>query len=161
MTWSLKLTETGDLALGSKGLGVVTNEAKLSQDIKYELLEKRGETSLYPDYGSTIDQDLISSVVSDLKYGPTHTNRYSSDELSLALESKIAEVMQRYQRRQLARAKVDKMALGVATLTPAEVLINSNISSIVQNQTAITVQMDLLTAKSNPDAYPIKLTVSM
>jgi hypothetical protein len=145
MTWSLKLNPDGDLSLGGKGLGTVTNEAKLVQDLRCELLEKKGTNKFNPDFGSSLDEDLIAN----------------SETVQLDIESHISEVVGKYQTRQLNRAKLDKLSWGKATLTPAEVLLNYSIADIAQYETTVSVNVLLTTAAHNPNSYPIPLTLSL
>jgi len=53
------------------------------------------------------------------------------------------------------------MTYGAATLTAKEVVMDFTITKMVQDQTAINVEIELTTAGSNPAAYPIKLTLNM
>jgi hypothetical protein len=160
MTWSLGLTTTGDLALGSKGLAKVTNEQKLIQDLRNELLTKSGDDPLYPTYGTSIENDLIAKTITSAATHSTRASVYSSDEASVLIEGLIAEVIQRHQQRQLGRAKIDKITYGAATLTPAEVVINFNVNHVLQNNDELYVKIDVTTAKNNTSAYPIELTLS-
>lgn len=149
MSWSLGLTQTGDLALGGNTLAKVTNEQKLVQDLKYELLQKRGSYRYEREYGSTLDEKYIGKVPN------------SFNEIRLQIESEISEIIRRYQRRQLARAKSDKMSYGAATLTAREVVVDFQIIKFVQNQTAIDIEINLTTASSNPSIYPVKLEINI
>ena len=149
MTWSLGLTKNGDLALGSQGFAKVSNENKLVQDLKYELLQRRGSYRYAKEYGSNLEENMIGAVPA------------SFEEAALKIEADIAEIIRRHQRRQLIRAKSDKMTYGAATLTAKEVVMDFTITKMVQDQTAINVEIELTTAGSNPAAYPIKLTLNM
>jgi phage baseplate assembly protein W len=149
MTWSIGLTEDGDLALGSKGLAKVANEQKLMQDIKCELLEKRGSNRFNENYGSSLENKIIGTTPNSL------------NDLHLQIETEIAAVVNRYKARQLSRAKVDKMSFGKATLTAREVVMDFQITKLEQNLTAANVEINFITAKANPEAYPIKLSVSL
>jgi len=146
MTWSLGLTADGDLALGGKGLAKVANEQKLVQDLRCEILQAKGTNKFDVNYGSDINNSIIGEV--DVEYS------------NLKIESEIADIIRRYQTRQLIRAKADKMSLGVATLTMKEVVVDFAITQIFQNKTALNVNIDLTTAKSTTE-YPIQLTISM
>lgn len=149
MTWSFALTENGDLALGSKGFATVTNERKLVQDLKYEILQKRGTYRYEREYGSNLEEDVIGNVPQ------------SFEDIEIQIESEIAEVVRRHQRRQLARAKYDKMTYGAATLTAKEVVMSFTITKLIQNQTSVEVEVELMTAGSNPEMYPIKLSLNV
>lgn len=154
MTWSLKLTSDGDLALGSASLGKVANEEKLIQDLKYELRELKGSDPANPDYGSNLDNEIGSN--SAYSYGSGEMG-----DISIRLESDIAEVLRRYQKRQLSRAMSDKMTWGAATLTPREAVVDFQIIEVAQNQTGVNVKINITTAKSNPNGYPVQLTLSL
>jgi phage baseplate assembly protein W len=156
MTWSLKLTPDGDLALGSASLGKVANEDKLIQDLKYELREKRGSDISNPDYGSNLDNEIGSNSEYSSVYGDGQVG-----DINIRIESDIAEVIRRYQKRQLARAMSDKMIRGAATLTPREAVVDFQVSEIVQNQTGVNVKINITTAKSNPNGYPVELNLSL
>ena len=149
MTWSLGLTADGDLALGSHGFVQVSNEQKLVQDLRCELLEPKNTNKFYPNYGSKLDENLIGEVI---------TNQ---EDLGLQIESEIADVINRYKNRQFVRAKADKMTFGKATLTRREVLIDFSITRLEQNEGAANVEINLTTAKTNPGGAPITLLLSM
>lgn len=149
MSWSLGLTKTGDLALGGSQLAKVSNEQKLVQDLKYEILQKRGSYRYEREYGSILDENYIGKVPSSLS------------DIRLQIESEISEIIRRYQRRQLARAKSDKMSYGAATLTAREVVIDFQITKFMQNQTAIDIEINLITASGNPSIYPVKLEINI
>ena len=156
MTWSLKLTSDGDLALGGASLGKVANEEKLIQDLKYEFLEKKGSDPLNPDYGSNLDNQIGSNFTSSYA-----NDIYQVSELNIKIESDVADVIRRYQQRQLARAKSDKMIRGAATLTPKEAVVNFQINEIVQNQTSVNVKIDITTASASPNGYPVQLSLTI
>ena len=148
MTWSLRLDESGDLALGGKGLDTVTKEKKLVQDLKCELLEKKGEYPFNPNYGSLLEDDLIAEL-----QNTSVSTKLSRDEVIVQIESHIGEVINRYQKKQLGRAKADKMSRGKATLTPEEVVVDFAIVNAVQNLTTVKVEVRLTTAATNKNAY--------
>jgi hypothetical protein len=156
MTWSLKLTEDGDLALGGSALGKVANEEKLIQDLRCELIQEKGSDFINPTYGS----DLNEEIASDLMFTQSASG-YQVDEVSLHIESAIADVIRRYQQRQLSRAMSDKMSRGTATLTTREVVVNFDIQDVIQNETNVSVIIDITTAKTAPDRYPVKLTIDL
>ena len=156
MTWSLKLTPDGDLALGGASLGKVANEDKLLQDLKYELREEKGSDLSDPSYGSNLSSEIGSS--------PAYSSSGGTDrmgDIGVRIESDIAEVIRRYQKRQLSRAMSDKMSRGVATLTPREAVVDFSVDEIIQNQTTVDVKINITTAKSNPSGYPVQLTLSI
>jgi phage baseplate assembly protein W len=149
MTWSLKLTADGDLALGSHGFAEVANEEKLIQDLRCELLEPKGLNPLNPQYGSNLEGELSSDFMT------------TDNELMTRIEADIMEVIKSYQDRQLARAKYDKMVRGSATLTPKEVVVAAQISNFVPNQTSVNVTVDITTASSSPTQYPVQLNLTI
>lgn len=149
MTWSIGLTNTGDLALGGNQLAKVSNEQKLIQDLKCELLEKRGYNKFYQNYGSNLENQIIGNVFN------------SPSDIELQIETEIADVIRRHQARQLSRAKADKMSFGKATLTAREVVMDFQIIKFEQSEDSVDIIIELTTAKGNPEVYPIALTLPL
>lgn len=149
MTWSLGLTASGDLALSGNSLAKVSNAEKLKQDLKCEFLEEKGTNKFYLNYGSNIDSQVI---------GETYTN---FDQIAMLIEAEIGDVIRRHQSRQLSRAKSDAMQYGKATLTKNEVVVDFRIAKLYQEINAVYIEIDLITASSNPSIYPVKLTLTV
>lgn len=137
MSWSLKVSN-GDLSPAPASLDAVSGAQKLVQDLRLWILERMGTDDLHPRFGSLIDGgttpegDEIPGVIgTDFAQGRAF------------VESEIRRICREYQMMQLARVKQDKVTLGRATLTPAEVLRDVTKIDFSQYEDALLVNVTL------------------
>lgn len=149
MTWSLGLTSSGDLALGSNGLAQVANEKKLVQDLRCELLEEKNTNQFYPNYGSTLDSNVIGETI------------YDESDLELRIESELSDLINRYKQRQLVKAKSDMMIFGKAYLTKREALVDFRMKNFKFFEGAADIEVELVTYSANPSFFPTTITLSI
>lgn len=127
MTWSLRLYH-GDLQKQGSQLAKASNETKLVQDLRCQFLYQMGIDKNHPDYGSLIDGGVMpNGTIRDSLIGMDDKEYVKS-----LLYTEIQRVISDYQERQLARAKMDKMMYGKATLTKAEVI--ASVQGITVNE---------------------------
>lgn len=117
MSWSLKL-RNGDLVTDGAKLDQVTGAAKLVQDLRCAILEKRGTDDLHRDFGSLIDGgyddkgDWVDSTIGEIDI----------DFAVLQIESDLRRIMAMHQQKQVARSKRDRQTYGQSTLDNDELL---------------------------------------
>lgn len=155
MSWSFRVTH-GDFRLHGSHFGVVTDEQKLTQDLRCALLEKMGSDDLHPEFGSLIDGGRrldgreVAGVVGESRL----------DLVVMAIESEVRRIGRDYQGRQLARVKSDRSVYNKSTIRPREALIsitNINVEQIQDNlnitvtlQTATGLQTEIALTLINP-----------
>ena len=111
MSWSLKL-RNGDLVTDGAKLDQVTGAAKLVQDLRCAILEKRGTDDLHRDFGSLIDGgyddkgNWVDSTIGEIDI----------DFAVLQIESDLRRIMAMHQQKQVARSKRDRQTYGQSTL---------------------------------------------
>ena len=138
MTWSLQLSH-GDLKKNGNQLAKVANEAKMIQDLRCQILYEMGLDDLHPSFGSLLD----GGVTPD---GVTHESLIGLSDKKYAkalIYNEIQRIIADYQERQLARAKMDKMVYGKATLTRREVVQAISSIDIVENLDGLNVSITL------------------
>jgi hypothetical protein len=117
MSWSLKL-RNGDLVTDGAKLDQVTGAAKLVQDLRCAILEKRGTDDLHRDFGSLIDGgyddqgNWVDSTIGEIDI----------DFAVLQIESDLRRIMAKHQQTQVARSKRDRKTYGQSTLDNDELL---------------------------------------
>jgi hypothetical protein len=117
MSWSLKL-RNGDLVTDGAKLDQVTGAAKLVQDLRCAILEKRGTDDLHRDFGSLIDGgyddkgNWVDSTIGEIDI----------DFAVLQIESDLRRIMAMHQQKQVARSKRDRQTYGQSTLDNDELL---------------------------------------
>src|SRR4051794_27221905 len=99
MSWSLEL-RGGDLAIGGASYGVVTNQAKLVQDLRCAILERMGTDPDHPGYGSLIDGGRLNGVEQESVIA---TDDW--DVAVLTVEGEIRRIVDLYQKMQIARSE--------------------------------------------------------
>lgn len=142
MSWSLQL-HNGDLAVSGAQLGVVTDEVKMTQDLRCALLERMGNDDMHATFGSLID----GGILSDGTVVPSLIGTPGFDHTAARVQSEINRIAGLYQDQQLNRAKSDRIIYSRVSLTPGEVLIA--ISGVVMSQQddALIVQVTLTSAR--------------
>lgn len=156
MTWSFWVTH-GDFRLNGSHFGIVTDTAKLTQDLRCALLEKMGTDNLHPGFGSLID----GGTRSDGLEVPGVVGESRLDLVLMAIESEIRRIGRDHQAKQLARVKADRSTYNKSTITPREALIaisNINVEQVQDNlnitvslQTAAGSQTDVNLSVFNPN----------
>lgn len=116
MSFSLEL-KNGDLGLSGTSLGTVINAAKLQQDIVSAILTPLGFMELHPEFGSTLEDNLINP---DL---PGIIGERDFPEAATIVRAELVRICQNYQAQQIARNEADAVRFGKYTLTPGEILI--------------------------------------
>lgn len=139
MTWSLNVTN-GDLTLDGGKLGIVSGSNKLLQDFRHYILERMGTDPLHPDYGSLIDGGTRNG-----QEVPSPLGRTDWKLIALELESEIRRIAADYQRRQVERAKSDRIYYGKSTLTQGEILAAVTDIRFRQNMDALNVYISVET----------------
>jgi hypothetical protein len=141
MSWSLRL-RNGDLSVSGAQIGTVSNEDKLTQDLRCWFLEHMGTDNLHPGYGSTLDGGMqpdgtqVTGVVGTV-------NR---DIALLKIQTEIQRIVREYQAQQLARAKTDRLVYNKTTLTAREVLLSISGINAAQTEDTLTLTLFLRTA---------------
>lgn len=146
MTWSLSLVN-GDLSpAGPGGLGTVSGQQKLVQDLKDWLLEPRGTDPIHPDYGSTLD----GGILPDGTYVDPVIGDLLTSESLLVIESEVRRVLAAYQQQQLDRITREAAQYGGKnTFAPGEIL--SSVSAVNVQQVADTVFVQIVIQTADGD----------
>jgi len=153
MTWSLAL-KNGDLSLSSSnGLDVVTNEEKLVQDLRCNLLEKMGNDDMHPDFGSLLNGGTMPNGTQHNGY----IGERDDDTTILGIQSEVTRVVNNYQERTLSRAKIDKLSYGKATLTHGEVLYDLNDIIVQKSLDKVNVMINFTSAANNEQTLEINM----
>lgn len=152
MTWSLQVSR-GDLALSGGSLGTVSNENKLLQDLRHYLLERMGTDDLHPGYGSLIDGGTLPSG----RNVPSAIGGWDFRSLKVDIEMDIRRIAVEYQRRQLARAKSDRLRYNKTTLTPGEILAELSFIEFTQNEDALLVNIGVVSGSGQQVETVLKL----
>jgi len=143
MTWSLRLYH-GDLQKSGSQLAKVSNETKMVQDLRCQFLYQMGIDDLHPDFGSLLDGGKTpDGVIRDSLIGMD-----DKEYAKALLYSEIQRVISDYQERQLARAKLDKLVYGKATLTRNEVVQAVESIDIVENLDGLQVNITIQTGSN-------------
>lgn len=138
MSWSLKVSN-GDLSPAPASLDSVSGAQKLVQDLRLWILERMGTDNLHPRFGSLID----GGTTPEGNELPGVIGSESFAEGRAFVESEIRRICREYQMQQLARVKQDRVTLGRATLTPAEVLRDVTSIDFSQYEDALLVNVTL------------------
>lgn len=153
MSWSLKV-KNGDLVLGgAKGMEIVTNEAKMVQDLRGHLLEKMGSDELHPDFGSLLNGGITLD-------GFNHSGFIGEPNNSVTMmniQSEVTRVINNYQQRVLNRAKADKMLYGKASLTHGEVVMNINDITIQSYLDQINIKISVTSGADQVETLTINI----
>jgi hypothetical protein len=153
MTWSLAL-KNGDLSLSSSnGLDVVSNEEKLVQDLRCNLLEKMGNDDMHPDFGSLLNGGTMPNGTQHNGY----IGERDDDTTILSIQSEVTRVVNNYQERTLSRAKTDKLSYGKATLTHGEVLYDLNDVTVQKSLDKVNVMINFTSAANNEQTLEINM----
>lgn len=139
MSWSLQL-RNGDLTIGGASLGVVTNQAKLVQDLRCAILERMGTDPDHPWFGSLIDGGRLNGVEQPSLIATTNWN-----VAALTIEAEIRRIVGQYQTQQINRSQADRTSYGKPTLTPAELLMNVANIEFFQAQDNLLCRVTLVT----------------
>lgn len=144
MTWSLKVSN-GDLTLSNAGLGTVTAEQKLVQDLRCFILEKMGTDDMHPTWGSLIDGGTLpNGQESSGIIGQTE-----ADFVRLELENEIRRIVGAFQQQQLERARNDQVIYSKATLTKGEVLFDLTDITLEQVEDQMNITLSLQTGSGD------------
>lgn len=143
MTWSLQL-HNGDFAVTGAQFGTVTNEQKLTQDLRCALLEAMGTDDMHPDYGSLID----GGTLPDGTTVPGVIGLLDINQVAATVQSEIERIAQAYQNQQLNRAKSDRLTYNRVSLSPAEVLLGVGLT-LTQQEDTLLVNIALSTARGD------------
>lgn len=139
MSWSLQL-RNGDLTIGGASLGVVTNQAKLVQDLRCAILERMGTDPDHPWFGSLIDGGRLNGVEQPSLIATTNWN-----VAALTIEAEIRRIVGQYQTQQINRSQADRTSYGKPTLTPEELLMNVANIEFFQAQDNLLCRVTLVT----------------
>lgn len=143
MSYSFHI-KNGDLNLGGPGgLATVTGSQKVVQDLKHWILEQRGTDPMHPEYGSTLDGEMLPDGNFQDSFIGTTIDAFQI----LNIEAELRRVLAAYQQQQLERLRFETQAYnGKHTFAPGEIV--SSIDDVVVQQFG-----DILVAK-------ISITVS-
>lgn len=152
MSWSLRVSN-GDLVLDGGHLGTTSGEGKLLQDLRHYLLEKMGSDPMYPWYGSLIDGGRMPNgrIVNSPIGG------YDFRSIALDIETDIRRIAADYQRRQLERAKADRLRYNKTTLTAGEILAELTFVNFEQRQDALVVHIGVMTGNMSEKRLELHL----
>lgn len=113
MSFSLKLTDDGDLDISSHSFGIVMGVEKLKQDLSGWLREEYGLDRFHPSYGSTL-QNFIGEVIDDLTMHE--------------IESEVQRVLSVYQQNQIIALQKNPGAYKMDELLDSVVSVNSKLN---------------------------------
>jgi hypothetical protein len=139
MSWSLQL-RAGDLATGGASFGIVSDQAKLVQDLRCAILERMGTDPDHPWFGSLIDGGRLNGVEQESLIATTDWN-----VAVLAVESEIRRIVDQYQKAQIVRSEQDRISYGKPTLTPGELLMGVSGIEFFQAQDNLLCRIALTT----------------
>jgi hypothetical protein len=144
MSWSLEINN-GDLTTPGARLGQVAHGAKLVQDLRCALLERRGNDDMHPTFGSMIDggRDEFGNEVQSI------IGTHQWDFIAMRVEGEVRRICAEHQQRQLDRAKADRLTYGESTLGNDELLIRIGNFSMTQAQDRLLVQITLETGSGS------------
>lgn len=146
MSWSLQLRH-GDLALSGASFGTVTNGQKLVQDLRCWILERMGNDSMHPAYGSLIDGGIRPDGTIELGMIGETDPEYAL----MVIEGELHRIVSEYQAQQLARAKGDRFTYNKATLTAREVLLSLIGIEATMLGDSLTLTLSIQTGNGNFD----------
>lgn len=115
MSFSLEI-RNGDIGLSGTSFGTVVDAAKLQQDIVCAILTPLGFEGLHPEFGSTLEENMINPSTTILG-----TKDFS--HAAAVVRSELLRICQNYQAQQIARNEDDAIKFGKPTLTPGEILL--------------------------------------
>lgn len=128
MSYSLKI-EAGDLVIGAgRAIDTVIGSAKLAQDLQLWVLERIGNDTATPLYGSSLDGGTV-----DGSQIPSFIGQLASQEVIAQIQSDIATMLSTYQQLQATKQAAEIQTYGKSTLSPSEIL--RNVLSIQAAQT--------------------------
>jgi hypothetical protein len=156
MSWSLQI-RNGDLALNGASFAQVSGGQKLVQDLRCEILERRGNDDLHPSFGSLIDGGIDES-------GREATSLIASnnaDYVAMRVTAEIRRIASSLQARQLERAQNDRYVYGKSTLDNGELLINISGIRFTQIQDSLYAQVDLQVGSGQAVTLAIPLADNM
>jgi hypothetical protein len=102
--------------------------AKLQQDLKCAILTPLGFDELHPEFGSTLEDNLINPDIPGI-FGEKDFSR-----IATVVNAELVRICQNYQAQQIARNESDASRFGRFTLTPGEILLRIVDLSFVQAQ---------------------------
>ena len=135
MSFSLEL-KNGDIGLSGTSLGVVTDAAKLQQDLVCCILTPLGFMNLHPDFGSILEENLINPETQII--GTQQWKRAAA-----LVRSELLRICQNYQQQQIARNEQDGIRFGKPTLTPGEILLRVISIDFVQSEDHLLCKLKL------------------
>jgi hypothetical protein len=153
MTWSLKL-KNGDLERSGGQLAKAVNETKMVQDIRCQLLQKMGIDDLHPEFGSLLD----GGVAPDGTVRDSFIGMDDKEMVKLLIYNEIQRVISDYQSRQYARAKIDKMRYGKATLTRNEVVAGVQSITVNEKLDALNIVITLISGEKTLQNIELSVT---
>jgi hypothetical protein len=139
MSWSLQL-RNGDLVVGGASLGIVSDQSKLTQDLRCAILERMGTDPDHPWFGSLIDGGRLNGVEQESLIATTDWNL-----AVLTIESEIRRIVDQYQKAQIVRTEQDRTLYGKPTLTPGEILMGISNIEFFQAQDNLLCRVTLIT----------------
>lgn len=144
MSWSLQL-RNGDLVSDGASLAQVTGYAKLVQDLRCAILERRGMDDLHPTFGSMIDggYDNAGNWVEPL------IGEDQIDFVVLSVDTDLRRIMAEHQQKQASRAKNDRLTYGESTLNNSELLLEVKSVDFTQINDELLVNITLHTGVGN------------
>ncbi len=155
MSWSLQL-RNGDLVSDGASLAQVTGYAKLVQDLRCAILERRGSDDLHPRFGSMIDGGYDNN-------GNWVESLIGEDQIEfvvLSVDSDLRRIAAEYQQQQVSRAKSDRVQYGESTLNNSELLLEVKSVDFTQINDELLVNVTIQTGVGNTVALSIPLQSS-
>lgn len=152
MSWSLKLRH-GDLVTDGAQLGQVTGAAKLVQDLRCAILERRGHDDMHPSFGSLIDGGYDDN-------GQWVESMIGEDDIELVVlrvETDLRRLMYEHQNRQVNRSQADRQKYGISTLDKDELLYS--VVSVNFQQAQDKLMVNVLIKTGNGQVFDIAVPV--
>lgn len=132
MSFSLEI-RNGDLAFEGNAFGKVSGSAKLEQDLRCAFLTPLGFYEVWPEYGSSLDDDSSDTIIGQINWNAAASS----------VQSEINRILSAYQRQQIARNQYDASRFGKTTIDADETLLSTKAISMVRAQDLLFVKVEL------------------
>jgi hypothetical protein len=153
VSWSLQI-RNGDLVVDQRKVGVVTGWQKLLQDLRCHLLERLGNDSMHPEFGSVLDGGVgpggveIEGIIGEI-----------DEEVARSfIATEVGRIITEHQQKQLDRARSDQMGYGKHTLLDGELLESAEVNVGFQGDVMV---VQIIISTSAGDAKRISLPFTL
>lgn len=140
MSFSLALSQNGDLVQRGSSLGIVYGIDKLAQDLKLWLTESFGGDMMHPELGSTLESYIGSIITPATK---------------AEIQSEVLRVLQNYQAVQLRGIQIVPQKYSMS-----EILYSINDVKVVLSYDTVSVTISVSTAPPSVQVATVTATAT-